>query len=125
MTESEFYGKRRMFAAKDGTVVVAPVGYPYSHVEWLGHLFGWEAAQEWVKTNVRGYVLNGRLVAYVGEFSHRVNHKDVLAAIAVLEKTDTITEVGFGAIPSGMHPWEPRATDTLEDYREKVKNHVK
>ncbi len=124
MTQEEFKSKRRMFAVKDRTVLIAPEWYPYSHIEWLGEVLGYDVAQEWVKNHTRGYILDERVVAYRGEdFSHRIDHRDFKAILDVVAKIFNIKEVGFGAIPSS--PWEPRDVMNLETYRDTIKVHLK
>ena len=44
-----------------------------------------------------------------------------VAAIAVMGKLYTLTEVGFGAVPGPNQPWEPKTVLALDDYLEKVK----
>ena len=123
MTEKEFHSTRRMFFVKDGTVLIAPEQYPYTHFEWISSNFGVELAHEWIEKYVRGYFHNGRLVAYVGinfapvSDSHRVNHKDLLAAIDVFEKLVEIKEIGLGAIQDTKQPWEPKVLYDLEEYK--------
>jgi len=118
MTEQEFHSARQMFFVKDGTVLVAPKGYPYTHFEWIASTFGTEAAHDWIENRVRGYVHNERLVAYTGtDFSHRLNQKDVLAAVNFFEKTEEIKEVGFGAVKGTTQPWEPRVLYDVERYK--------
>ena len=118
MTEQEFHSARQMFFVKDGTVLIAPKGYPYTHFEWLVGLFGsTEVAHEWIANYVRGYVYDKRFVAYTGtDFSHRVNHKDVAIALKAFQG---IEEVGFGVIKGTTQPWEPKVLYDLEEYNEK------
>jgi len=121
MTVDEFHAARRIFAVKDETVLVGPENHPYTHTEWLMSLLGPDMGREWIAANLRGYVYNGRIVVYVGEFSHRVDHQQVLAAIAVMSKLYPLTEVGFGAVPGPNQPWEPKTVLPLNEYLEKVK----
>lgn len=123
MTEAEFHAARRMFVVKNGTVLIAPAGCPLTHVEWLSDLFGIELAGMMIEKNVRGYALNGRMVVYVGDFSHRVNHHDAVAALEVIEKLMPISEIGFGAVYGKEQPWEPKTTTEPNTYRERVKSH--
>jgi len=115
MTEREFHAARRMFAAHQGTVLVAPAAYPVSHVEWLIDLFGTDKADTWMQHRNRGYVLGNRLVAYRGlDFSPKVIFNDLVAALDVFERMapGVITEIGLGAVPGPVIPWEPKFLTT-------------
>lgn len=88
-----FHTDRQMFVVVDGNLIIAQVGNPHSHSEWFATLSPYN---DWIYYCTRGYILNGKLVAYLGEdFSHRVNHKDVCIALNHFKDIHT---VGFGAI---------------------------
>lgn len=124
MTEQEFHKARRMFIVCDGTVLVAPPGDSRTHFEWLATLFGSDEAHAWIKNHTRGYVLDNRLVAYVGDnFSHWVNHGSVLAAFDLFSHlfgTTVITEIGLGAEPGIGQPWPSFSTHEAVGYRSSV-----
>lgn len=124
MTEEEFHKARRVFAVKNGTVLLAPPNMPLTHREWLQGLFGVDVAKDMLDTQTRGYVLGDRLVAYTAgdKFSHWVNHADVLAALTLFSNMAgvEIKEVGLGAVPGTGQPWQPRVVHDAKDYYSNV-----
>lgn len=123
MTEHEFHAARRMFAAHQGTVLVAPTAHPVSHAEWLIDLFGTDKADTWMRHCTRGYVLGSRLVAYRGlDFSPKVIFNDLVAALDVFERMapGVITEIGLGAVPGPGIPWEPKLLTTPAELTAKL-----
>lgn len=110
MTEQEFHKARRMFIVIDGTVLVAPAGDGRTHYEWVASLIQQPHTSEIIGRSTRGYVINGRLVAYIGQdFDRWVDRKAVVAAYDVFDRLcGPITHIGLGAIPGKNHPWEPK-----------------
>jgi len=125
MTEHEFHAARRMFCVYDGTVLVAPAGWPVTHFEWLSSMLGTEEAHAWIRNHPRGYVLGDRLVIYKGEnFSPLCASTDLMAALDLFSRMmpDTIKVVGRGAIPGPEQPWEPKHLhDATEVYAQLMK----
>lgn len=105
-----FHKARRMFMVfPDGTVLVAPKGDPRSHTLWLTDSFGAGRAEEMIDRFVRGYVLDHRLVSYIGdEFGADFDRQQAGLAWDLLSREYDIREMGFGAIPGPVQPWEPR-----------------
>lgn len=121
MTEAEFHGKRQMWAIKDDHIVIAPVGFPYSHFEWFCGMFGGpDAARHWIMNAVRGYYLDNRIVAYKGEtFEHVGCQPEAVAKIIKIFDAlhGPVTEVGFGVFAEGSEqPWLPRILFPTSDF---------
>lgn len=123
MTEEEFHRRRRMFAVRAGTVLVAPPETVESHAEWLYSLLGVDAGRAAMADWVRGYVLEGGLVAYKGDdFSHRLDLADVAAAVRLFAERRTaaggmgLDWVGLGAKPGTGQPWQPRVRLTVMEF---------
>lgn len=124
MTEQEFHAARRMFIIfRGGDVLVATKGDQRTHIEWLASLFGSEEAQAFITNCTRGYVLDNRMVVYKGEFSHWVDHVDVIHALDMFHRMTEggITEVGCGAVfERGVMPWPPKVVHNAENYSANV-----
>lgn len=131
MTEVEFHRRRRMFAVRAGTVLVAPPGTAESHTEWLYGLLGVDAGRVAMADWVRGYALEGGLVAYKGDdFSHRLDLADVAAAVRLFAERRTpagamgLDWVGLGAVPGTGQPWRPRVRLTIVEFLLKASRHT-
>lgn len=121
MTEKEFHAARRMFFIfRGGDVLVAAKGDVRTHIEWLSSLFGSEEGTALLKNCTRGYVFGNRMVVYKGEdFSHWVDHQDVIHALDLFDRVTEggIEEVGVGAVYSpDVQPWPPRVTHDAKSY---------
>lgn len=112
MKLSAFHKQRLMFIVVEGTVMVAKEGDSRTHVEWLADMVGITKAETWIDNYTRGYILAGKLVAYVGtNFSDEVNTEDVKRAIQVLNGCVPILEVGLGAYDDNKsQPWPSKKT---------------
>lgn len=125
MTEKEFHAARWMWAVIDRKVIVADHGDTRSHYEWLRCLIE-EAGlpvpyESFFNGLTRGYVLDGKLVAYKGQdFSRWVDKADVLIALDELEKVcGPITRVGLGATYSATDmPWPTVAETDAASFRD-------
>lgn len=120
MTLEEFHTNRRMFVIIEGNIILAPEKLNMSHHEWLYKtLFGAEADRI-IQNHTRGYILNNKIVAYIGsDFSDEIPEKDMkpLQELVLLIESgragsipcDTykhqILMVGLGAVKSDFNPW--------------------
>lgn len=126
MTEKEFHAARWMWAVIQGKVMIAMHGDQRSHYEWVSHLMGLngdgrpEPFEPFFNELTRGYVLDGRLVAYKGQdFSRWVSWEDTELALNELEKVaGPIHTVAFGARYSKDEmPWPVVASGDAEQFR--------
>ncbi len=123
MTMQEFHTRRRMWAATNHGVLIAAEGDPRTHIEWLSGHFGSEAALKFFPQTTRGYVLDGRLVAYRpsngDDFSRWVDKAEVLKALDEFAKLGVeIHTVGLGVRASGTEqPWPTVAEASADKFR--------
>lgn len=68
MEVEELHKARRMWAVVDGRLLVAPAGSAQSHAEWLDAAVGEERSAAVLAHAPRGFVRDGTLYAYVGDF---------------------------------------------------------
>lgn len=124
MTEKEFHKARRMWAVVDGKLLVAAPGDGRTHYEWLLSVVpAGELGPHWPDLT-RGYVLNGRLVAYKGDtFSRWVNQADVVVALdgmrAACGPIDRVC-LGVRVGRADEQPWPVQTEGDADQYREFV-----
>lgn len=103
----------------EDTFLVAAAGDTRTHYEWLKFIFGRYAVAQFFETTTRGYVLDDRLVAYIGsDFTANVNHDDVKKAIEAFQGLGyTIKTIGIGVVKdSQIQPWPAIKEMSLEEY---------
>ena len=92
---------RRMFYVIEGHLLLAPFGYPYSHIEWLFGILGYSdeaRARRLHQQCTRGYWRDGVLVCYTdgNNFSRYVDQKAVALAFSVLDPLHGVREIHLG-----------------------------
>lgn len=110
MTEKEFHAARRMWAVTEAGVMIAAPGDTRTHYEWLGVPAPGNVTtfDQWFNGLTRGYVLDGRLVAYTGpDFSRWVPYEEVVTAYdALVRELGPISTICLGARFSATEmPW--------------------
>lgn len=119
MTETEFHAARTMWVATDHGVLVAEPGDRRTHYEWVVSMFGAEVTKAHFDKLTRGYLLDGRLVAYKGtDFSKYVSHADVrAAALELTRRGHEVHTVGLGAVYSATKmPWPTKVEVDADTY---------
>jgi len=104
-----FHKERRMWAYVMDTLLVAPAGMIFTHLEWLSNLCGYQNATYYIDTFMRGYVINNHIRAYCTslvngkqfQFHHRVKRDDLKVVVPMLMNLFKIDnpQIGLGAVP--------------------------
>jgi hypothetical protein len=114
--DERFLLERRMFAVRQGTVMIAGEGLAMQHADWLRNAVG-PLSETWMAEGVRGYYRHHHLIFYSSTRENAFSHFVPISVIdLVLPLFPLTTYIGRG-LRYTETGWQPKVSTDVERYR--------